>query len=258
MAPNLVAGDIFAWAGRVLWPLLRLTGLFLTAPLYSSSFIPARVKAVFVLAYAWALSLWLPHLPPFPDIPAVVLAQTVTQISTGAAIGLTAQLVVSAVASIGEIAGLSIGLSFATLQFRDTAGNTETLYDLMFWLGLVGYVSLGGPLWLFAAVAHSFQGGGLTPLSAQSWGDLAAFGGVVVNAGVMLALPVMAVALCINLTVGLMTVFAPQLNLLTIGFPLLILGGLTMLSASVLFMNGAIQALLDDAARMVARMITHV
>jgi flagellar biosynthetic protein FliR len=253
---GLTEQDIFTWAGSILWPFLRLTGLFLTAPLYSSTLIPARVKAIIVLAYAWSLSLWLPPLPAFPQDAGQAIVQTIIQISIGAVIGLTAQLVVSAVASVGEISGLSIGLSFAALQFRDAEGNTETLYDLMLWLGMMGYIVLGGPIWLFAAIAHSFQAG-LGPLRAASWADIATFGGVVLNASVMLALPVMAVSLCINLTVGLMTVFAPQLNLLTIGFPLLILGGLATLSGAVLFMGGPIQTLLDEAARLVGSMIVH-
>ncbi len=242
---------LFSWLGHVLWPFLRLTGLFLTAPLYSSALIPARVKALFVFALAWCLALWMPFLPAFPEDPAAVLLAAITQLAVGGAIGFVAQIIVSAVGSIGEIAGLSMGLSFAALQFRDAEGNTETLYDLMLWLGLIGYIALGGPVWLFGALVHSFQSG-TAGLDFGSWAKIAQFGGVLIRSAVMLAMPVMAVSLCLNLTTGLMTVFAPQLNLLTIGFPLLILGGLSTLTASVLFLNDPIQALLNAAAQLIA------
>lgn len=248
--------QILAWLGAFLWPFLRVTGLFLTAPLFSSALIPAQVKAALVLALSAALAVWLPALPPFPGYPAAAILQGLVQIAIGGAIGLTGQVIVSAVAAVGEIAGLSIGLSFAVLQFREAAGQTQALYDLMFWLGLIGYVVLGGPFWLFAALAHSFQGG-IDGLAFTGWAQLAQFAGTIFASGVTLAAPVLAMALCVNLTVGLMTVFAPQLNLLTIGFPALILAGLATLAGSLVAYQAALRHLSDLAARTVAGMLGH-
>ncbi|GAB0116683.1 flagellar biosynthetic protein FliR [Acidisoma sp. 7E03] len=253
---ELTAHQVLTWLGAFLWPFLRLTGLFLTAPLFNSALIPAQVKAAMVLGCAAALAVWLPDLPPFPGAPAPAILQGLIQIAVGATIGLTGQIVISAIAAVGEIAGLSIGLSFAVLQFREAEGQTQALYDLMFWLGLIGFVMLGGPLWLFAAVAHSFQGG-TAGLAFTGWAQLAQFGGVIIASGVTLVAPVLAMALCVNLTVGLMTVFAPQLNLLTIGFPALILAGLATLAASLVAFQGAVQRLSDVAARAVAAMLGH-
>ena len=248
--------QILAWLGAFLWPFLRLKGLFLTAPLYSSALIPAQVKTALVLALSAFLAFWLPDLPPFPGHPAAAIYQGIIQISVGGAIGMVAQIIVSAVAAVGEIAGLSIGLSFAVLQFREAQGQTQALYDLMLWLGLIGYIVLGGPVWLFAALAHSFQGG-MGGLDFTSWAQLADFGGAVIASGVTLAAPVLAMALCVNLTVGLMTVFAPQLNLLTIGFPTLILAGLATLAGSLVVFGGAVQHLSELAARTVAAILPH-
>lgn len=247
---------LLAWLGAFLWPFLRVTGLFLTAPLFSSALIPAQVKAALVLALSAALAVWLPELPPFPAYPPAAILQGLVQIAVGGAIGMTGQIIVSTVAAVGEIAGLSIGLSFAVLQFREAEGQTQALYDLMFWLGLLGFVTLGGPFWLFAALAHSFQGG-TGGLAFTSWAQLAQFGGTIFGSGVTLAAPVLAMALCVNLTVGLMTVFAPQLNLLTIGFPALILAGLATLAGSLVVFGGAMQRLSDDAARTLALMLGH-
>ena len=65
----------------------------------------------------------------------------------------------------------------------------------------------------------------------------------------------MAISLAINVTVGLLTVFSPQLNLLTIGFPLLILGGLSILTASLTDLPGSIEHLLNAAVRTIAVMV---
>jgi flagellar biosynthetic protein FliR len=249
-------GDVLTWLGRFVWPFLRITGLFLTAPLYGSTLIPMRVKAVLAAALAGALALWLPNLPAFPGDPVSAIYQGVIQIAFGAAIGVVMQIVVASIASLGEVAGLAMGLSFAELQFQDTPGTTQVLYDIMSWTALMGFIALGGPIWLFAAIAHSFAGG-TTGLGRAAWPALITFGSSVITSAVMLALPVMAMSLAINVTVGLLTVFSPQLNLLTIGFPLLILGGLSILTASLASLPGTIESLIDGAVKTIVVMMAH-
>jgi flagellar biosynthesis protein FliR len=249
-------GPVLTWLGRFAWPFLRITGLFLTAPVYGSALIPARVKAILAAALAGALAFWLPDLPAFPGDPAAAIYQGIIQIGAGAAIGIVMQIVVTAIAGLGEVAGLAMGLSFAELQFQGASGTTQVLYDIMSWVALLGFIALGGPIWLFAAVAHSFQAGtaGLAP---GAWPAVTAFGGSVITTAVMLAVPVMAVSLTINITVGLLTVFSPQLNLLTIGFPLLILGGLSILTASLGDLPGSLAHLLQMGVRTIAIMVPH-
>ena len=228
----LSEANVLLWLGHFLWPFLRITGLFLTAPLYGSPLIPGMVKSLLAAAFATALALWLPNLPPFPAEPPAAIYAGVTQIAYGALLGMVMQIVVAAIASAGEIAGLAMGLSFAELQFRQSGGAAPVLYDIMTWAGLLGFMAAGGPVWMFAALAHSFAHGiGVAPLS--SWAALAELGGTLFSAAVALALPVLAVSLAVNFTVGLATVFAPSLNLLSIGFPLLILTGLWVMLASL-------------------------
>jgi flagellar biosynthetic protein FliR len=224
--------DVLLWLGHFLWPFLRISGLFLTAPLFGSALIPGQVKALLAAGLAAALAIWLPHLPAFPADPAAAIYAGITQITYGALLGMCLQIAIAAVASAGEIAGLAMGLSFAELQFRQSAGASPVLYDMMVWAGLLAFMAAGGPVWMFAALAHSFAHGiGVAP--PASWAALALLGGNLISTAVALALPVLAVSLAVNLTVGLATVFSPSLNLLSIGFPLLILAGLWVLLASL-------------------------
>jgi flagellar biosynthetic protein FliR len=248
--------QILAWLGQFLWPFLRITGLFLTDPLYGSVFIPAPVKAASAATLAAALALWLPELPPFPGDAAAAILQGILQISFGALLGMTMQVAVYSIACVGEIAGLSMGLSFAELQFKEATTATPVIYDIMFWIGIMAYITIGGPVWLFGALAHSFQSGvSLGDLS--HWNDLTQLGGNIMRSAIWLAMPVLAVTLSINITVGLTSVFAPQLNILTIGFPLLILAGLWMLIGSVPYMNQDIHAIFLAAMHSATRMLAH-
>jgi flagellar biosynthetic protein FliR len=248
--------QIMLWLGQFLWPFLRVTGLFLTAPIFGSSMVPNIVKAVLVAALAAALALWLPALPAFPGDPFSAMYAGVTQIAYGAMLGMVMQLVISAVACAGEIAGLAMGLSFAELSFRDTPGVTPVLYDIMLWAGLLGFMAVGGPEWLFAAVAGTFQNG-VGVGSIGSWAALAGLGGTMISSAVILAMPVLAVSLCVNLTVGLATVFSPQMNLLTIGFPLLILAGLWVMEGALFYTGHVIAQLMAAGMAALAGMAGH-
>jgi flagellar biosynthetic protein FliR len=170
-------------------------------------------------------------------------------------LGMVMQITITAVASAGEVAGLAMGLSFAELQFRETPGVTPVLYDIMLWAGLLGFMAVGGPVWMFAAFAHSFDHGiALPPITSLS--AFAGMGGTLISSAVCLAMPVLAVSLCVNLTVGLTTVFAPQMNLLTIGFPLLILAGLWVMAGSVFYLGHIIAALMSQSMAAMAG-LTH-
>jgi flagellar biosynthetic protein FliR len=252
----LSEAQILTWLGHFLWPFLRITGLFLTEPFYGSSSIPAPIKALIAAAYAAALAAWLPNLPPFPGDPISAIFAGLIQIAFGAALGLTMQIIVSIVASSGEMVSLSLGLGFAEMQMPGAAAPAPILYNLMFWAGLMAYVSAGGPIFMFAAIAHSFQAGigtgGLAP-----WDQLTLLGETMIGSALWLAMPVIAVTLTINLTVGLTTVFAQQMNLLTIGFPMLIIAGLWVFTGSIVFLDHDFHVLMDLATRRVAAMIPH-
>lgn len=238
--------QILCWLGHFMWPFLRITGMFLTAPLFGSAYIPAQVKAVTAAALAAALAFWLPDLPPFPGDPASAIYQGITQIAFGALLGMSMQIIVSAVASAGELTGLSVGLGFAELQFREATTPSPVLYDMMYWAGTIAFVATGGPFLLFAGLAHSFAAGAMIT-SLNSWNQLSSMGGMLMTTAVWLAMPVLAVSLAINLAIGLTSLFAPQMNLLTIGFPVLILAGLWVFVAAIPFLGRDFHHLLVTA-----------
>jgi flagellar biosynthetic protein FliR len=74
---------------------------------------------------------------------------------------------------------------------------------------------------------------------------------------VCLALPVLAVTLCVNLVVGLTTIFAPQMNLLTVGFPLLILAGLSVLASTTAYLGTSVARMMGLAMQALQLMTSH-
>jgi flagellar biosynthetic protein FliR len=230
--------------------------LFLTDPLYGSVFIPGQVKAIMVAAFAAALALWVPVLPPLPSDPSAVIYQGFMQLTYGAVLGLTMQIAVLAIACMGEIAGSTMGLGFAETAYKEATTETPVLYDIMTWAGLMAYIAVGGPVWLFGALAHSFQHG-IALDNLANWNQLTMLGSSFMTTAVWLAMPVLAVTLSINISVGLTSVFAPQMNILTIGFPLLILAGMWILIGSVGYLNHDFQQIFLASMHAVMAMMPH-
>ena len=119
---------------------------------------------------------------------------------------------------------------------------------------MIGFLISGGPEWMFSALLHSFDNGvGLASFS--SWAALAGMGDILFRAALCLSLPVLMITLCINLTVGFTTIFAPQMNILSIGFPLLILAGIWVMSDSILYTGHVMNWLMSAAMNITSGMI---
>jgi len=90
-------------------------------------------------------------------------------------------------------------------------------------------------LLLLGVLVESFQSLPISPqpLSAAGFYNVAAFGSTVFAVGLQLALPVIAIMLMTNLSLGILTRSAPQLNIFAIGFPITLGVGLIVLDLTL-------------------------
>ncbi len=90
--------------------------------------------------------------------------------------------------------------------------------------------------------------------SAAHLRDLARFGGFVFEGGLLIALPISVALLCVNISLGVLTRAAPQLNIFAIGLPVSVLAAMAMLAlafpALVELMTAIVGRSLDIAQRL--------
>jgi flagellar biosynthetic protein FliR len=67
------------------------------------------------------------------------------------------------------------------------------------------------------------------PLAAGGWFLLANMGGDIFASGLMLALPLIATLLTLNLAMGILNRVSPQFSIFAVGFPITLLAGIAML-----------------------------
>ena len=224
----------------------RLTGLFLFAPVFGSNVIPRRVKALLALVLTFCIfPIVAPHTPIVLAMPA--FAVTVgTELLIGLVIGYGASLPLIAMQIGGQLIGQQLGLGLAQVFNPDFNEETEVLSQFLFLVALVVFLLLNGEQMLITALAHSFRDvpiGGMIPQ-----GHILNFVLGLLQAMFELGLRVAAPLLCMifleTVAMGFVARTVPQLNILTLGFPLRIMAGfLLMVGASCLLFPSISEAL---------------
>lgn len=232
---SLTDAQLNAWLINFIWPLTRILGLLMVAPVFGHRSVPARVKIGLGVFIALIIS---PTLPPMPDVGLgswYGLLILVQQFLIGIAIGFIMRIVFAAVDAAGEIIGLQMGLGFASFFDPQSAGQTLVVGRFLNMLALLIFLAVNAHLLMLGVLVESFQ---ILPVSTQplagaGFYKVAAFGSTIFAVGLQLALPLIAILLMTNLALGILTRSAPQLNIFAIGFPITLGVGLIMLDLTL-------------------------
>ena len=244
---SVTSTELAGWIGAFVWPFVRILALISVAPVLGHASIPARVKIglAALAAIAIAPSLPVPPANAFDHWNALTLL--VAQIGIGLALAFSLRIIFAAIEMAGDLIGLQMGLSFATFVDPQNSDQTPLLGSFLGIVATLLFLSIDGHLRMLMAVAESFR---LFPVGAPAamhapLREIAALGGELFRLALHLALPVLTALLVCNLALGILTRAAPQLNLLSIGFPITLLAGLWWLVQGTPWMMHGMQNALD-------------
>lgn len=249
------SAQLSAWLGLFIWPFFRILAIIASEPVLGNRSIPARTK---IGLAAFIAILLAPSLGPMPNVEPgsaaglLVLAQ---QVMIGLSIGFTMRIVYTAVEMAGHLAGLQMGLGFATFYDPQNAAQVPIVAQFMSVLAVLIFLSMNGHQLVLMAMADSFQA---LPLSVQTfsplgWKALVIWGGEIFRIGVLLSLPVVATLLVTNLSIGIMTRAAPQLNIFAVGFPITLTVGFIVLAISLPYLLPLIGQMLQNGTEMMVK-----
>lgn len=228
---SVTTAQLYGWLAAFLWPFARVAALVATAPVLGSPLCPARVKIGLAALLALLLAATLGPLPAIAPASAQGLLLLAEQVLIGSAMGFAMQIVFEAVALAGEIAGLQMGLGFATLYDPQLPGQVAVVGEYLNLVASLVFLAINGHLLVIAGLAQSFRVFplSLAPFGAPGMHALLEWGTQIFSFGLLLSLPLLAALLITNLALGILSRAAPQLNIFAVGFPLTILVGFVML-----------------------------
>lgn len=231
------------------WPFLRVSALLLAAPIFGAGSVPVRARVLLGVLVAALLAPSLPATPAVDVVSPAGILLAAQQLLIGLAMGFVLQMAFAAIVIAGQSLAMTMGLGFAMSVDPQNGVQVPVLSQLYVILATLIFLAIDGHLVLIRLVADSFAT--LPVGAAPTGGELAL--GVVLWAGQMfacallLALPALSAVLLVNISFGVITRAAPQLNIFAVGFPVTITVGFAFILLSMSSMVSVLQGFFDDS-----------
>lgn len=217
----LTAEQINSWVGLLMWPLFRVGGLLAVMPVLGGGEVPVRVRVALSLMITLMI---IPSLGPMPAVDPLSMDSvfiSMQQLLIGAAMGLIVLIAFNAVTMAGESIAISMGLGFALMNDPQNGAQVPMVSQFYLVLATLLFLSLDGHHAVLMLLDSSFQLMPVgKPLGADSFWIIVSWGSTIFYGALAIALPALAAMLTVNITMGVITRAAPQLNIFSVGFPI--------------------------------------
>jgi len=241
--------------------LFRCLGIFLIAPILSARAIPNSVKIILGVSIALLI---FPQIQ-FNDSLAVssdlqLVQLIIKEVTVGLIIGFAAMVLFSAIQAGGEIVGLKIGFSIATILDPTSHSSTGVLTTFYTLTGTLLFLHLNGHHVLIEGLVQSFKalplGSVLSEMVASSVADLVSQLFVI---AIKIAAPILVVLTLLNLIFGLLTKISPQMNIyFNLGFVIGPVLGIFTILASLPLIRILITQLTENMRPEIFQMIRNL
>ena len=246
------------WSGFVvagILVLIRVSGMMVFVPFFSSDAFPRTVKAVFTLLLAALLT---PIAANHPGaVPALGLISVLGELSTGMLFGLSLTLLLEMLNFSGQLLGLQFSFSLVNVLDPNSSIETPLLSQLLNTIGLLVLLAAGLDRTLLSALMHTFVAVpvGTAWMATRTSLALVQMTGGVFLAAVQLSAPVIAATMLVDVVLALVGRLSPQLPVLFVSIPLKTLIGYVILIGSLAvwprFIEARFDGLLNQGMRLV-------
>lgn len=238
----------------------RIAGMVVTAPMISSSYIPAAVRVGLTVLLAAAVAPGVRPVETGYGFGVLFGLQVVVEFGVGALIGLVLAVFLAVFGIAGQLITYQMGVGLAVAAEPGLLSTGSFLSEWTTLMALFVFVAAGGPELLVQALYASFQA---VPVDAIAL-PVSAFGFVVgiVQAvliiALLVALPVLTAGVVVNLTVGILSRAFPQINAYFLALPANLGVGLLVFWAGLGLLFGVIPQIWHEAWLSVSRLLVYL
>jgi flagellar biosynthetic protein FliR len=258
--PPRSAVDTLDWShflAATVLVMVRLSGIMVFAPVFSSEAIPARVKAGFVLAASILLA---PLVSALPLAHADLGVQPVIgELSVGLMLGLSLSMIGEMLLFAGQVFSFQFSFSLVNLLDPNSPIQTPLMGQLLSLIGTLVLIGAGLHRTILLAMIRSFTD---APVGNIFFNGSAGLSLVKLMSGVFLAAlqlaaPVLTATLLVEVTIAALGKITPQLPVMIVAVPAKTLVGYTVLIGSLAlwprFIETRFSYLLDGAEQLIRR-----
>ncbi|AVJ56605.1 flagellar biosynthetic protein FliR [Idiomarina sp. OT37-5b] len=229
---DLVTASVIEWLQQHLWPLTRVSSMIMSMALFSGTLVNARIKTLLSLAIVFAVAPALPEVnTPYEMMSVGGFVVTAQQVLIGVGLGLLSVIFLQTFVLGGQIIAMQIGLGFASMVDPSNGQQVPVVAQFFLMLASLIFLALDGHLLMIQMVVASFESVpiGFSGLDADAFRMISDWGSYMFSTALTAMLSGIIALLLINLSFGVMTRAAPQLNIFAIGFPITMVSGLVVI-----------------------------
>ncbi|MEE7625266.1 flagellar biosynthetic protein FliR [Methylobacter sp. Wu8] len=254
---NFTEELILGQTASFIWPLMRISAMFVSVPLFSIQSVPARVRLVLSVAITLVV---IPLLPPLPTVEMFSytgLMMAIAQVMIGLTSGFILQLAFAAVVFAGQGIALSMGLGFSMMVDPQSGQQVPVVAQLYTVTATLIFISLNGHLVLIQMLLDSFK---TLPISVEGinatgiW-SIIVWSSQMFSGGLLLSMPIVASLLLVNVIFGVAARAAPQLQIFSVGFPVTLMLGLLLVWKTLPDVLDQFSGMLTDAYELIGQLL---
>jgi flagellar biosynthetic protein FliR len=243
--------------------LARTSGVLIALPAFNTRAVPTKVKALMAVALSALL---------FPLVGAdaafreagydLLLLNLFSEFMVGVSIGFCAYLIFAAVALGGQLAGVQAGFGIVDVINPLGVAEVPLLGNFQTQVAFLIFLATNAQYAMIWALARSYEiiriGGGT--FGGHYFDGVIHLFGSMMSLGLVLASPFIVGGVILNLVLGFLSKMMPQMNLISLGLPVMVLGGIvltllglpffgTVLEKTMGSLDGTLRDLLEVMAR---------
>jgi len=227
---------------------VRMTGLFVIAPIFGRRNVPTYFKIGFSLMLALVMinTINIPKLDYYNNIYAYTFL-VFKEFIVGLTIGYVSYLTLTAIYMAGQIIDMQVG--FGMVNVLDPVSNIQVpiTSNFYFIMSMLVFLAFNGHHALIRALFDSYN---IIPLGAAAFNNslmndiIRAFGNIFLI-GFKISAPIIAAILITDIALGVISRTVPQLNFFVVGMPLKIFLGIVVMILTVPMFISVVDVLIN-------------
>ena len=220
--------------------LARVSPLFLLAPPFNSTMVPARARLIIAVGISVGIAPLALHGLTIPSEAMKIAGLALKEILVGLGFAFSIACLFAAVDAAGSMIDTQIGMNFGSLINPVDSTQSGSISQLYSMVGILVFIAIDGEAWVIRGLSRTYE---LVPmLSTPSISKLtaaasSAFEGIFSSA-LEVAGPVLLALILTDVAFGVVSRVVPQLNVFAVGFPMKMIVGLLVVAAALPFMSG--------------------
>jgi len=222
---------IFDYYPLFLIIIFRITGFFISAPVFNSRNLPVQLKIALTLIFSLFIYFLVYSTASVPEINLNYLILLISEFLIGVVIGYTAQLLFSAIQLAGQSIDMQMGFGMVNVMDPQSGMQIPLMGTFNNLLAIFVFFLINGHHYLFEALFYSYQVIPITGFSVNATliSLLIELTADLFLIAFKLAAPLVGALFITDFVMGIIARTVPQMNVFLVGMPAKILSGFLLI-----------------------------